>query len=134
MMKHSMIRLLAGSSCVLAMFAATAVPAAGQDTGMVKLADANIEYFSQGQGDVVVLLPGGSLNVKYMEGLAKALADAGLRAVRINPRDAGKSTGGAKGVTLHDLAGDVAGVIKSLDVGAVNVAGLPSAVASGIST
>jgi len=25
---------------------------------MVKLADAKIEYFSEGQGDIVVLLPG----------------------------------------------------------------------------
>jgi pimeloyl-ACP methyl ester carboxylesterase len=107
--------------------AATAAPALAHkvrgESQMVKLADANIEYFSQGQGDVVVLLPGGSLSVNYMEGLAQALADSELRAVRINPREAGKSTGAAKGVTLHDLAGDVAGVIKSLDVGAVNVAG-----------
>lgn len=100
-----------------------AAPSAASESQMVKLADANIEYFSQGQGEVVVLLPGGSLNVTYMEPLAQTLADAGLRAVRINPRGAGKSTGTAKGVTLHDLAGDVAGVIRSLDVGPVNVAG-----------
>lgn len=90
---------------------------------MVKLGDVEIQYFSQGQGDVVVLLPGGSLNVKYMGGLAKALADKGYRVIRINPRGAGKSTGDAKGITLHDLAGDVAGVIRSLNVGPVNVAG-----------
>jgi pimeloyl-ACP methyl ester carboxylesterase len=90
---------------------------------LVKLGDVEIEYFSQGQGDVVVLLPGGSLNVKYMGKLAKTLADEEYRAIRINPRGAGKSTGAAKGVTLHDLAGDVAGVIRSLNVGPVNVAG-----------
>ena len=35
---------------------------AGQVTeGIVKLADSEIEYFSQGQGEAVVLLPAGSL-------------------------------------------------------------------------
>lgn len=98
--------------------------ASNPDKGeLVKLGDVEIEYFSQGQGDVVVLLPGGSLNVKYMGDLAKALADKGYRAIRINPRGAGKSTGGTKGTTLHDLAGDVAGVIRSLNVGPVDVAG-----------
>ena len=100
--------------------AAMAADAGGE---LVKLGDVEIQYFSQGQGDVVVLLPGGSLNVKYMGGLAKALADKGYRVIRINPRGAGKSTGAVKGVTLHDLAGDVAGVIRSLNVGPVNVAG-----------
>ena len=45
---------------------------------MVKLADSNIEYFSEGKGDAVVLLPGGSLTVGYIEGLSHALAKAGL--------------------------------------------------------
>jgi hypothetical protein len=36
--------------------------------GIIKLSDASIEYFSQGEGEAVVLLPGGSLTVGYMEG------------------------------------------------------------------
>ena len=71
------------------------------ETGTVKLADSNIEYVSQGQGEAVVLLPGGSLTVEYMEGLAKALPDAGYRAVRVNFRGAGKSTGSGTNVTLQ---------------------------------
>jgi pimeloyl-ACP methyl ester carboxylesterase len=93
------------------------------DTGVIKLADSNIEYFSQGQGEPVVLLPGGSLSVDYMGGFAQALASAGYRAVRINFRGAGKSTGSGKGVTLHTLAADVAGVVEALDLQPVNVAG-----------
>src|SRR6185436_13380290 len=93
------------------------------DSGMVKLADSNIEYFTQGQGEAVVLLPGGSLTVGYMEGLAQALAEAGYRAVRINFRGAGTSTGSGKGVTLHTLAADVAGVIEALKLQPANVAG-----------
>ena len=38
--------------------AAAAEYGAEHESHMVKLADAKIEYFSEGQGDVVVLLPG----------------------------------------------------------------------------
>lgn len=98
-------------------------PEASAESGMVKLADSDIEYFSQGAGDVVVLLPGAGLSVNYLAGFAAALAADGYRAVRINPRGAGRSRGAAAGVTLHDLAADVAGVIESLGVGPVHVGG-----------
>ncbi len=91
--------------------------------GAVKLASSNIEYFSQGQGETVVLLPGGSLTVGYMEGLSQALADAGYRVVRMNFRGSGKSTGSGEGITLHTLAADVAGVIQALKLAPANVGG-----------
>jgi len=128
-------RELFGRKLVLAIAAITTIwaagPASAQNTApsgnvnqdVIKLSDSNIEYFSQGQGEVVVLLPGGSFSVDYMSGLAQALADAGYRAVRINFRGAGKSTGPGTGVTLHTLAADVAGVIRALKLGPVNVAG-----------
>ena len=50
--------------------------------GVAKLAGSNIEYFSEGKGDAVVLLPGGSLTAGYIEGLSHALEKAGYRAVR----------------------------------------------------
>lgn len=100
-----------------------AEPANSVEEGVIKLVDSSIEYFSQGNGEPVVLLPGGSLDVDYMKGLADALAEAGYRAVRINFRGAGKSTGSGEGVTLHTLASDVAGVIDALKLGPTNVAG-----------
>ncbi|MDH4065677.1 MAG: alpha/beta hydrolase, partial [Acidobacteriota bacterium] len=90
---------------------------------IVDLANAKIETLSQGKGDVVVLLPGGSLSLDYLANLARSLETSGYRAVRINPRGAGASTGAAEGVTLHTLADDVAGVIEQLDGGPVWVAG-----------
>jgi pimeloyl-ACP methyl ester carboxylesterase len=103
---------------------ADAKPASNRvESGVVKLADSNIEYFSQGQGQPVVLLPGGSLTVGYMDGLAQSLAEAGYRAVRINFRGSGKSTGSGKDVTLHTLAADFAGVIEALKLQPANVAG-----------
>jgi pimeloyl-ACP methyl ester carboxylesterase len=98
-------------------------PTAPVQEGMVKLTDSNIEYFSEGQGEPIVLLPFGGLTVGYMQGLSQDLADAGYRVVRINFRGSGKSTGSGEGGTLHTFAADVAGVIKALKLGPVNVAG-----------
>ena len=91
--------------------------------GMVKLTDSTIQYFSQGQGKPIVLLPFGGLTVGYMAGLSQDLADAGYRVIRINFRGSGKSTGSGEGITLHTLARDIAGVIEALRLGPVNIAG-----------
>jgi pimeloyl-ACP methyl ester carboxylesterase len=93
------------------------------ETGVVKLADSNIEYFSRGQGEAIVLLPGGTLTVGYLDGLADALARAGYRVVGVNFRGSGKSTGPSKGITLQTMADDVQGVIQALKLGAVHVTG-----------
>jgi pimeloyl-ACP methyl ester carboxylesterase len=93
------------------------------ETGIVKLSDSNIEYFSRGEGEPIVLLPGGTLTVDYLNGLADALAKAGYRVVGINFRGSGKSTGTGSGVTLSTFADDVAGVVKALNLGPVHVAG-----------
>lgn len=91
--------------------------------GVVKLPDASIQYFSRGQGETIVLLPGGTLTVDYLDGLAEALAKAGYRVVGINFRGSGESTGPGQGVTLQTFADDVAGVIRALNLGPVHVAG-----------
>lgn len=92
-------------------------------TGIVKLAHSKIEYFSRGKGETIVLLPGGTLTVGYLDGLADALAKAGYRVVGINFRGSGKSTGSSKSVTLQTMANDVAGVIKALRIGSAHIAG-----------
>jgi pimeloyl-ACP methyl ester carboxylesterase len=100
----------------------TVAPAKGKE-GIVKLADSSIQYFSRGKGETIVLLPGGTLTVGYLDGLAEALAKAGYRVVDINFRGSGKSIGPSKGVTLQTNADDVAGVIQSLKLGPVHVTG-----------
>jgi pimeloyl-ACP methyl ester carboxylesterase len=97
--------------------------ASGVTEGIVTLADSKIQYFSRGQGETIVLLPGGTLTVGYLDGLAEALAEAGYRVVGINFRGSGKSTGSSNGVTLQTNADDVAGVVKSLKLGPVHMAG-----------
>jgi pimeloyl-ACP methyl ester carboxylesterase len=83
---------------------------------MVRVGDAELECFSHGEGVAIVLLPGGSLAVGYLADLADALAGAGYRAIRVNPRGAGASAGPMEGLTLHDYAADVAGVVDELDI------------------
>jgi pimeloyl-ACP methyl ester carboxylesterase len=90
---------------------------------MVKVGDAELECFSHGTGQAIVLLPGGSLAVGYLADLAETLAAAGFHAVRVNPRGAGESTGPMEGLTLHDFATDVAGVIDELDLAPAFVLG-----------
>jgi pimeloyl-ACP methyl ester carboxylesterase len=119
--KFTLASLCIASLALLA--CATTLKAQTVDTGIVKLADSNIEYFSRGKGETIVLLPGGTLTVGYLDGLANALAKAGYRVVGINFRGSGKSTGPSQGVTLQTMADDVAGVIKSLKLDPVHVAG-----------
>ena len=86
-----------------------------------------IEYVSRGEGEAIVLLPGATLTVGYLDGLAEALAKAGYRVVGINFRGSGNSTGSTTGVTLQTLADDVAGVIQALKLRQAHVAGNISA-------
>ncbi len=122
-MKRLLVLLLCGGLLAACADDAADKPRVDNASETVRLADTTIEYFSEGQGDVVVLLPGGGLNVSYMEGLAQSLSKAGYRVVRINPQGAGTSKSAVDAVTLRDLAGDVAGVIEALDVGPVHVTG-----------
>jgi pimeloyl-ACP methyl ester carboxylesterase len=55
---------------------ATIAQAQTVETGLVKLADSDIEYFSRGEGEAIVLLPGGTLTIGYLDGLAEELAKA----------------------------------------------------------
>jgi pimeloyl-ACP methyl ester carboxylesterase len=98
-------------------------PAGGVQEGVIKLSDSNIEYFSRGEGEAIVLLPAGTLTVGYLDGVADALAKSGYRVVGINFRGSGKSTGPSAGVTLQTMADDVAGVIQGLKLGSAHVVG-----------
>jgi len=89
----------------------------------VEVDGARIEFLVDGAGDTVVLVPGGGLDATYFNDLAGRLAQAGFRAVAVNPRGVGQSTGPLEGLTLHTLAADVAGVIETLGSGPVHVLG-----------
>jgi pimeloyl-ACP methyl ester carboxylesterase len=119
--------ILAGIACLTLVAGEAAAQrtasVSGVKAGIVTLTDSKIQYFSRGKGETIVLLPGGTLTVGYLDGLAEALANAGYRVVGINFRGSGKSTGSSKGVTLQTNADDVAGVVKALNLGPVHMVG-----------
>jgi pimeloyl-ACP methyl ester carboxylesterase len=90
---------------------------------MTKVGVAELECFSVGEGPAIIMLPGGSLSVGYLSELAGVIAPAGFRVVCVNPRGAGDSVGPMQGLTLHDYAADVAGVIDELGLAPAYVAG-----------
>jgi pimeloyl-ACP methyl ester carboxylesterase len=55
--------------------------------------------------------------------IPERVAAAGYRVIAVNPRGAAGSTGPVDGVTLHDLAADVASVIEQLGDGPVHLLG-----------
>ncbi len=76
-----------------------------------------------GTGALLVLLPGMGRPAEDLDPFAALLVAAGWRVVQPDPRGIGGSTGPLEGLTLHDLAGDIAAVIEAVGDGAVVIAG-----------
>jgi pimeloyl-ACP methyl ester carboxylesterase len=74
--------------------------------------DVRIEVLSEGGGPLIVMLPSRGRGAEDFDAVAIDLAKAGFRVVRPQPRGAGQSRGPMHGLTLHDLARDVAAVIR----------------------
>lgn len=74
-------------------------------------------------GDTVVLLPAGGRSGGDFDVLAGLLVRAGFSTAAVEFRGIGASTGSLEGITLHDLAADVARVIESLGRGPAHVVG-----------
>jgi pimeloyl-ACP methyl ester carboxylesterase len=92
-------------------------------TDAVLSGDVTIFFHEKGEGEPIVLLPGGSLDSYYLIPLADSLVQKGYRVIRIDPRGTGKSTGPASPVTMHDLGKDVNLVLEKLDLKSVSIAG-----------
>ena len=75
--------------------------------------DVRIEVLAQGDGPAVVMIPSLGRPAEDFDDLAGRLAAAGYRALRPQPRGIGASSGPMHGITLHDLARDMAAVIRS---------------------
>ena len=85
--------------------------------------DVLIEAIVEGEGAPIILLPGSGLDGLRFLPLMPRLATAGYRVLALNPRQVGASEGPLEDLTLHDLAGDVAGVITQLGEGPAHVLG-----------
>jgi pimeloyl-ACP methyl ester carboxylesterase len=95
-----------------------------EDCRAVRVSDeTEIVVYSQGIGDVIVLLPSLGRGATDMLELALPLCDAGFRVLRPEPRGHGGSNGPLENKTLHDWAGDIATVIRHDTAGPVWVVG-----------
>ncbi len=76
--------------------------------------DASLRVRIAGTGHVLVLLPGLGRDAGDLDPFAQYLVEAGFRVVQPDPRGSGGSTGPLDGLTLHDLAADIAAVIEAV--------------------
>jgi pimeloyl-ACP methyl ester carboxylesterase len=105
-----------------------AVPANAQNPSAVERRivsrdTVNIEVLSQGSGPVIVMLPSLGRSGEDYDVVAAMLAVEGFRVLRPQPRGIGRSKGPMDGLSMHDLAADVAKVIESENKGSVIVVG-----------
>src|SRR3954452_707928 len=89
----------------------------------IDVGDATLECTLRGSGVPVVLLANAGCSTGYFDHLASVLVSEGFQTISINMRGVGGSSGSLEGATLHDLAGDVAGVIKAIGCGPVHLVG-----------
>ena len=78
----------------------------------------------EGDGpDTLVLVPSALRGAEDFVELAQALGQQGLRSISVNPRGAGRSEGPVQGLTLHDMADDIAAIIAGPGGGVAHVVG-----------
>jgi len=89
-----------------------AVNAEPRTRDVVRYDDVTIEVIAEGSGPPIVLLPSLGRDSEEFDPVAERIAAAGFRVLRPQPRGYGRSTGPMQNITLHDLARDVAAVIR----------------------
>ena len=89
----------------------------------IEVGGATLECTLYGSGTPVVLRANAGCSSSYFEDLARVLAAGGLQAICVNMRGTGESRGSLDGITVHDLAADVAGVLEALDCGPAHLVG-----------
>jgi len=82
-----------------------------------------VEYLVQGQGPALVILPSLGRGAGDYDEIADLLEERGIRTVRPQPRGIGRSAGPMTGLTMVDLAQDVAAVIEAEGLAPALVAG-----------
>jgi len=75
--------------------------------------DIRIEVAVEGRGPLIVMLPSRGRGAEDFDDVASGLVKAGFRVLRPQPRGAALSLGPAQNLTLHDLAQDIAAVIRN---------------------
>ncbi len=91
------------------------------------LEDANravvLEVLVDGAGPDVILVPSAMRGAADFAAVQAALRHAGYRSIAVNPRGAGRSAGELDGLTLPDIADDLAFVVGELCAGPAHLVG-----------
>ena len=87
------------------------------------LGNVQIKAIVSGTGDLIILLPAGGTEASSFNSFTPLLNRAGYKTVVINRRGFAGSKGPLEDLTLHDLANDVAGVIRILEENSVHMLG-----------
>ncbi len=110
-------------SIVLGGIVMSAATATGRTRKILRHDGVEIDLIAEGSGPLVVLLPSrGRASDDYDE-VAAGIAAAGFRVLRPQPRGILRSRGPMQGITLHDLARDVALVIAQENAGPAIIVG-----------
>lgn len=96
---------------------------AGRTRVLVPAGPAVIDTIAEGSGPPIVMLPSRGRDSEDYDAVAAAIAAAGYRVLRPQPRGMHGSTGPLDGLTLHNLAADVAAVIEAEHAGPAVVVG-----------
>ncbi len=100
------------------------MPIVKRTSELVRRRGTEIETYIDGKGPALVILPSyGRDGGKDFDDLSGRLVQAGWKVLRPQPRGVAGSTGPMTGVTLHDLADDVAAVIRQLGHGSAVLLG-----------
>ncbi len=108
----SSLRIIAAALGVLLLVQATRPVKAESIREIVYDHGVRIEVIAEGNGPLIVMLPSRGRGAEDFDIVAGELARAGFRVVRPEPRGAALSRGPMQNLTLHDLADDVAAVIR----------------------
>ena len=100
-----------------------ATAAVERRTELVRYGEVQIEVVAEGAGPAVVLLPSLARDSDDYDAVAEGLAAAQFLVLRPKPRGIGRSTGPMSGITLHDLARDIAEVVKQVGGGRAVIVG-----------
>ena len=86
--------------------------------------DIRIEVATEGRGPLIVMLPSRGRGAEDFDDVSAELVKAGFRVLRPQPRGAALSLGPMQNLTLHDLARDIAVVIRNAgDGGPASIVG-----------
>ena len=96
----------------LAGHGAKAAESAARRVELVRYNDVTVEIVVEGDGPAIVLLPSLARDSDDYDAVAEGLASKGFRVLRPKPRGIGRSVGPMTGISLHDLARDVAEAIR----------------------